>query len=239
METTSPRTLLWSLALLISFLIGCSKGPEPLNFVVTFDDASGVQSGQFVVYKGLRIGEVKAVTLDPGGQVRVDVQVQPEYVGSVYREAEFIVEKPGGMLDVSGERQVTMNDRGTVRTAMNEGDIVQGVNGQMEQLLGRASDLADKAWTAAAAATDRTIKYIEEISTSPEAQQLKESMKQFADDASSMAEEQYEEFRTKQLPAIRKKAEELKDELERSGKIEEARRLWDKYTSWEKEAEQR
>lgn len=239
MERALRSSSLWSLVILLSFLVGCSKGPEPLNFVVTFEDAGNLQAGQFVVYKGLRIGEVKSVTLDPGATVRVDVQIQSEYAASMYQEAEFIVEKPGGMLDVSGERQVTMNDRGNARTALKDGDIVQGVNGRMEQLLGRASDLADKAWSAAAAVTDRTVKYIEEISASPEAQQLKESMKQFADDASSMAKEQYEEFRTKQLPSIRKKAEELRDELERSGKMDEARRLWDKYTYWEKEAEQR
>ena len=125
--------------------LACCGNRDALDFTLTFKDAKNLQPGQFLVYKGIRVGEVKAVELDAGGGVKVNVEVDHEHRAVVYREASFTIEKPNGLTDLSGERQITMEDSGSSRTPVLQGDVLKGSEGLLDRITGTVKDVTTSA----------------------------------------------------------------------------------------------
>ena len=78
--------------LLAVALAACSPQSRGLDFAIDFEHAKGLEAGDAVVYRGLRIGEVRSVELKPERGVRVQVTVHQEQRDVVYREARFVIE---------------------------------------------------------------------------------------------------------------------------------------------------
>jgi len=111
-----------------------------LDFTLVFDNAKNVHEGQFVVYNGVRIGTVTEVRLrENDNKAAVSVSIDAEHRAKVYGEAVFIVESPT-LLNVSGEKQVTMKDIGNSRTPIVKGAVVQGTNSVFEEWGRRAKE---------------------------------------------------------------------------------------------------
>jgi hypothetical protein len=115
-----------------------------LHFTLIFKDAKQLRPGQFLVYKGMRIGKVQNVDLDPSGSVRVQIQVSSKYRDLVHQEAAFVIEKPT-IADISGEHQVTMSDSVSKGTPIVEGSVLQGSEGWLSDLAGNAKDAIARA----------------------------------------------------------------------------------------------
>ncbi len=209
----------------------CSKSNEPLNFTLTYKDASNLGVGQFVVYRGIQIGEVTGVDLHNDNLVYVGVKIYPTYKKDVYKEAEFEIEKPGGILDLSGERQITMTDEGSTRTPIRDGDIVQGYNGFWDNLASKASSIGKAAVDWAGNLSQQVLKSIGDFAQSQQAKDLLASLQTFADSAKSLTEQQYDTFKANNLPKLEEQGKKLKDQLERSGQSERAKKFWDKFSS--------
>ncbi len=109
------------------------------DFTLVFEDAKNLHEGQFVVYNGVRIGNVTDVRLGDDRKIAVTVAIDPEHRDKVYSEAIFVIESPT-LLNVSGEKQVTMKDIGTARTKIDAASIVRGTNGMFEEWTRRAQD---------------------------------------------------------------------------------------------------
>lgn len=110
--TSRPRVHgLVALALLAGLLTACSAVRRELNFTVVFRDAKNLCPGQFLVLRGVRVGEVSAVDLAEGDQVPVAVRAYKEFRETLCAEPALAIEKPGGAFDISGERQVTVARR--------------------------------------------------------------------------------------------------------------------------------
>jgi hypothetical protein len=112
----------------------------PLNFTLMFKDAKQLRPGQFVVYRGVRIGEVKSVELDGPDNVRVRVQIEHQHAKLVYQEAVFKIEKPK-FIDISGEMQVTVSDSGSTHTPITEDSVLRGQEGFFDELVKRGKEL--------------------------------------------------------------------------------------------------
>lgn len=139
MKGTVPMRLrLLALCSLI-LLAGCAK----LEFTLVFKDVKNLQVGDPLIYKGMTVGEVTAIQLD-GKTVRVGVKVLKEHRNVVYREAAYVIEAPNGFFDTSGERQITMRDRGTARSAVQTADVLEGSEGLPDMLKEKVQDVAGK-----------------------------------------------------------------------------------------------
>lgn len=112
----------------------------PLAFTLMFKDAKQLRAGQFVVYRGVRIGEVKSVGLDGPDNVRVQVQIEQEHAKLVYQEAVFKIEKPK-LFDLSGEMQVTVSDSGSTHTPITEDAVIRGQEGFFDELVKRGKEM--------------------------------------------------------------------------------------------------
>ena len=227
--------ILASVFAIIFLAQSCGQSNKPVEFAIKFNDANGLRTGQFVVYKGLRIGEVTNVSLERD-TVFAAVRIATEHKEMVYREAKFSIDKPGGFTDMSGERQITMDDRGSTKTPVVQGDFVDGYNGFFDDMASKAKSFAQSAWETAKILKDKAAKFVEELQASPEGQQLKKSVEEYADKAQNLAKDQYHKFRDEQLPKLQAEAEKLKQDLEKSGKTEEAKKLWDRFEDWASQA---
>lgn len=150
MENRTLALVAGLVALAVLIIGGVSllgKHQSELHFTLVFKDAKQLRPGQFLVYRGTRIGKVQTVDLDPTGTIRVQIQVTSKYRNLVHQEATFVIEKPA-IADISGEHQVTMSDSGSKRTPIVEGSVLQGSEGWL-------SDLAEKARETLTKATDR------------------------------------------------------------------------------------
>jgi hypothetical protein len=116
----------------------------PLPFTITFKDAKQLRPGQFVVYKGVRIGVVKSVELDSAGKIDVAVVIDAEHRAQICQQATFRIEKPS-LLDLSGEHQVTMSDNSGTCIAVARSSIVQGSEGVFDDLVTRGKAMIQSA----------------------------------------------------------------------------------------------
>jgi hypothetical protein len=233
--TRGPSIALGWVLLPVLALAGC--GWFGLDFVVTFRDAKGLQPGQAVVYKGIRVGEVRSIDIESSGTVRVGVRVSRQYRESVCREAVFLIENPRGWLDTSGERQITVTDRGGSRTPIGEGDVIEGSDGLLDQLLGQAKAVGAVAFEAAQKIGQELSASLQAAASSPEAQQLGAELQRYGAEAARLSREGYEKFRREQLPRLKEEAKRLEKHLEEAGKSEEARKLREDFERWLKAIE--
>jgi ABC-type transporter Mla subunit MlaD len=218
--------------LVVSLLAGCRKAPPPLEFTVTFKNAKSVAPGQFLVYNGVRIGEVREVKLGDTGRVHVRILVDPEHERRVYREAEFVVEKPAGWTDLSGEKQLTMNDRNAgTKTPMGPGDIVVGTDGMWD----RASNKAEEIGHWAKKSTSELLAKAEGWMDSPEGQAFQAQLRDFGGVAQDLGKSQWTKLRDEHYPSLKEKATALKRKLEETGRSEEAQRMWQQFEEFSRQ----
>ena len=85
---------------------------------------------------------------------------------------------------------------------------------------------------------DRADEYFQRLTSSPAGEEVVRAMRDFGDQARKIGREKMAELREKQLPAIKEKALKYKEELDRQGKIKEAREFWERFTHWLENPEQ-
>lgn len=137
-------------------LMHCRRGPADLNFTLTFKKANGLRPGQFLTYKGVRIGEVTSVDIDATGVVAVGVLVEAKYRAQVCKEATFKIEKLS-MINPTGEHQVTMSVSSTTLTPVENGMIIAGTEGWIDQAIDRGKSITKTAVEGAVTAVERAL----------------------------------------------------------------------------------
>jgi hypothetical protein len=225
-----------ALAYLASSL-GCLPGLGGLDFTVVFEDAKGLEPGDAVAYKGMRIGLVRAVELTLEREVRVSVRIDREFRETVYREARFVIERVRVRTrDPSeGERQVTMKDRGESRTPVLGGDVIQGSAGSLRDLWQSIEEAGGAALEAAEALAEDVFDSLESAADSPEAKRLREDLDRVTRETEDLSREEWERFRDERLPALEDEARRLRERLEQDGRVDQAREFWQDFLRWLKE----
>ncbi len=202
----------------------CSWGDTP--FTIVFKNADGLKSGQPLLLKGVRVGEVTSVELS-GAQTQIEARVHRKYLNAVCAESSFVIAKPGGLFDASGERQIVVTAPEATCTAIKAGAVIRGQDSGLEAAAVAAREmalagLARAKQMAEAAAT--------QFSRSPVFTELGTAMREFSKELGSAET-------TARLEALKKRAEELKAELEKAGQSAEAQALWKRFEEWYREAE--
>jgi hypothetical protein len=220
------------LATLLLALAACSPKPAPLDFTLTFKDAAGLGPGQNVSYRGIAIGKVRTIALEPNGPVRVEVRIEPRYTNVVYREASFRIEKPGGVTDLSGERQVTVRDQGGARTPIRNGEIVAGSDGVLSDWGGKIGELGRKAHRTEDELLAKLRELGSRLAASPQAQRSVEAARRLAEWIASEGAAKAGQLGREARDRIEAQAKALKEQLEQDGRIEDAKRFWTDFTRW-------
>ncbi len=215
------------LALTAALGLACKAEEGDLTFTLQFEDARGLQEGHPVVFRGVEIGEVTGVELGDEA-VLVEVVIFEEHREAVYREASYVIESPGGLGGFSGKRQITVRDRGSERTAIRQGDSVEGDDSPLQV----AMDRLREGWERTGEMWQRLQERAEEFADSPRGQELREKLEKFSEEAQRRGRERWEQFREDELPRLKEQAERLRDELEKEGKLDQAQELWQRFQDW-------
>ena len=209
---------------LMALANGCAK--KDLDFTVTFNSAEGLQVGQKVTYKGVAIGEVRGVDVEPGGKVKVSVNIPEQHKKHVYKEAEFHIDNAGGLINVSGEKVLEMSDRGDLRTPIKTGDILEG----SDSLATSAGVLLDKVRGHLARGLGMVQAELErlgeELLSTPEGKDLVKVLEELQEKGKEVGKEGYEKLRKEYLPLVKEKAARLKEELDKRGMSDKASEVW-------------
>jgi hypothetical protein len=197
-----------------------------LTFTITFNDANGIRAGQSVYYGGARIGEVTRVTT--ATPTAVDVRIGRDYEGKLHKQLSFFVEREsilgGGRRLVAYDCSMTEAGAPIVR-----GDIIQGNESMMAWAACKGAESAGPFFGAAAA-------LVSGLAATGPGRAIADSIKTYSESARRMGDEQWETFRRERLPALEKEARAYKERLEKDGRLDEARRFWEQFTAWLKQA---
>lgn len=215
--------------------LACQAG---LTFTVTFDQVGGLEAGDAVVYKGRQIGEVGDITFTGAGAVEVELEIDREYRHTLYREAQFALERT-----VTGGHRIAVYDTEGPRTPLAGGEVLRGRQGSLEELMGKVQDLGRDLVTEGAERLNEQIdawrqRLQESESEEPadaaeeEETDLLERVGDYADRVATMSREQLERFRREELPELERRAAELRDWLREQGRNADAKRFWRDFRDW-------
>jgi sporulation protein YlmC with PRC-barrel domain len=96
---------------------------------------------KLLVYNGVRVGEVTDVDLNESRNVVVQVEVYSGHRAKVYRDALFTIDRPGGLIDISGERQIIIMDTDAGRTPIKQAAIITGNDNAFRPWLEKGKEL--------------------------------------------------------------------------------------------------
>jgi hypothetical protein len=213
-------------------LVSCVAEWGGLTFTVVFKDARGLTAGDPVVYRGVKIGAVRSVDVTTDGPVNVGVLIHRKHRETVYREARFVIEEAKENGARQNGRQITVKDRRGDRTSVEEGDVIEGSEAGLAELLRSLEEAGKDVLAAAKRLAEKLADCVEEACESPEAERFREDMRDFMRDADKTAREEWDRFRRDRLPALRERAERFREKLKEEGKLERAERFWDDFTRW-------
>jgi soluble cytochrome b562 len=230
--TYHQSALVVIVAIFAASLVSCVSEWGGLSFAVDFKDAKGLEAGDAVVYRGVKIGVVRSVDVAAGGPVRVGVLIDRKHREAVYREARFIVEKAQEHGARADGRQLTVKDRRGVRTPIEEGGVIEGGEAGLSDVLQSLEEAGKDALDAAKRVADKLADCVEDACESPEFQRFREEVNDFMREADKAAREEWGHFKRNRLPALREKAERLREKWRREGKLERAEKFWKDFTRW-------
>lgn len=225
-----------SLALRVCLLvalvgIGCSGGPEPLHFSVSFAAGEDIAKGRRVVYRGVEIGKVEEVRFGEGG-VLVRLAVEGKHRDAFYREMRFTIDRREGVKGWLGERQVTVTDVEGTRTPIAEGSEVAGYDPLKKDWQAQAEEAGKAALEAAKSGAAKLQEWARDFSSSPETKRFADSLRVYSEKASKAAKKQYDQLERDELPHLIQNAKRLKADLEKEGRAEDAKKFWDGFSRW-------
>lgn len=206
--------------------LAASCGNRALTFTMQFEDGKDLRPGHFVFYHGVRIGEVTSVTLN--GSIDVEATIDRGQEEVMHHGLSFFIEKADL---ISAERRVVAYDCGAAKGApIERGDVLKGGDGWI-------------AWTACKArdqlpsSVNDVVAMVESFGSSDSGKQLAQSMRDLSGKASELGKAQYDSLRKQLLPELRAKAVQFKEQLEKDGKLTEAKQFWDRFVAWANEVE--
>lgn len=250
----SSRSRAIGTAFAVLLAVGCSSGPKDLHFTVDFREARDIAKGRPVLYRGVEVGKVESVTLSDGG-VRVGLRIKGEHRAAMSRGLRFRIETQDGVRGLLGQRRIVVEDpsappdsaQGSAaversdaalpRATIGDGETIAGAEPGEEAWAEKAEQAARIAWDAAKGAAAQFEDWARDVGSSPEAKEFGRSIKEYSEKAEKVARDKYGDFQKDELPAIKERARKLKEDLERQGKSEDARKFWEGFNDWLRNAE--
>jgi hypothetical protein len=205
---------------------------------VTFKDAKLLQPGHSVVYRGIVVGEVADVELVAGGGVRVTVEAYGRHAASLYKEAGFRIEATSSSVGGVEGRRIVVYDRGEIQTAIKGGEVIEGTESEVGSWFDSLSATGKTLWEKMAGEASERWDSIQQYFAKPEGEKFLKDVKEYAEKARVLGEEQFGAFKEEALPGLEQQASRLKQRLEAEGRVEEAKQFWKEFSKWMLEQQQ-
>lgn len=213
-----------------------------LDFAIQFSEAQGIRSGQDVVFRGVTIGRVSSVELH-GNNVLVHVSINKNRASDIGSNFRYQIVNKRGITDLSGEKIVRVDPPlwRPSPVAIEPGSIIVG----RDSLWYRTQDTIRVAGGYAAKGLEEAQRLLSDAQSSyrswvetVEGKAFFEHFEATISELMATGRTQWENFQGETLPMLREKAIDARVSLESEGRMEEARKFWERFRSWEQEVEQ-
>ncbi len=200
-----------------------------VRITATFASARGLVPKKTVVYKGIRIGSVVDVRADLAAKAAVALKIDSEHAQHIRQGALFVVSSeiesqtgPGILLGYCKDADPYQSPR------LKSGAVVEGVDSELVFFVKTNVGCFNQTRDDISKTLDNLKKSFQDALNSPELQKLYKDLEKFFIDLDKEAQERSQRFFEKEAPEIRKKIEELVEELKRLGRDKEAEE-WEKF----------
>ena len=207
------------LVLLAGILAWAFLSSGPMRLIVLFDETGGLKKDAPVVWKDFTIGKVVDIQPLVDNQFGVTIELREDYASKITRGSEFYL-KPAPLLGIF--------DQDVVEVVTPQSPLAPFTNG--EKVRGKrypASLFPEQArrWSQEylRELTDQAGRLIEAFRDSPyrkDAEEVLRQLKEIGERGAALAKDQLEDFRRaheKDLERIRKKLEQIRDEMRKRG----------------------
>lgn len=202
------------------FLIRNFQG---MRIKVNFSDAKGLHLESPIEFKGVSIGSVLEISADPRRNVSVSIKIDSKHSEHVRKNALFVISpdvstsrSPGIMIGYCKEVDPYSFPK------MASGSVVNGENSELVFLVKTQVGCFNQTTDNLIKALESLKSSIDSILNSPKAKKLYEDIENIFIDLNKNTQEQIKNFIKEKGPEIRKKIEDLIEELERLGHKNEA-----------------
>ena len=207
------------LVLLAGILAWAFLSSGPMRLIVLFDEIGGLKKDAPVVWRDFTIGKVVGIQPLVDNQFGVTIELREDYASKITRGSEFYL-KPAPLLGIF--------DQDVVEVVTPQSPLAPFTNG--EKVRGKrypASLFPEQArrWSQEylRELTDQAGRLIEAFRDSPyrkDAEEVLRQLKEIGERGAALAKDQLEDFRRaheKDLERIRKKLEQIRDEMRKRG----------------------
>lgn len=146
-ETRKPKSLAVGLGVIVLLLLGgggwwlYALVLQPFPIHIEFEEAGKLKPGDFLYLKGLPIGEVRAVQLQPSGEVRVAVDLYRDYRETLRQESAFLIVNDKLLTGKKGIEATVLDPDSP---PVEKGTTFEGCNSYTEYLLQLALAQVDR-----------------------------------------------------------------------------------------------
>ena len=204
-----------ALALVVLFITACRN--EGLVINVNFEQLSGIEKGDRVLFEGNTAGRVEQVQFNTDGSFTVRLFIEKGFANAVTEYSRFqIVGDP----DKEGRKSIRIELAQLGGTQLADGASVTGLPPDKD--LGTL--LQEELEAGFGILKEQIDKFGRDVKAFSESQQyrdLKKSLKDMADEMEHMEERARDEVKKEWLPKIQRELDELREYLRQLGREEE------------------
>ncbi len=190
-----------------------SRYTEDTEIFIIFDKISGIGPGSKLVLADTPIGEVKDAEVTEDGKIGVEARIYREYKDKVNSSSVFIIEDT----DKSGKsdrKQITVEVLDEKSPPFSQGAKAEGYSSRAQFALRKQQKVLEDSYR-------KFENWLKQLRESEEGKKLKKQMQELMEEARKSAERGIEEF-NKEMPRLKKRFNEIIEELKRHGSGKEA-----------------
>ena len=190
-----------------------------MRLIVLFDETGGLKKDAPVLWKDFTIGKVVDIQPLVDNRFGVTIELREDYASKITHGSEFYL-KPAPLLGIFDQDVIEVVTPQAPLTPFTNGEKVRGKRYPASLLPEQA-----RRWSREylRELTDQSGRLIESFRDSPyrkEAEEVLRQLKEIGERGAALAKNQLEEFRRaheKDLERIRKKLEQIRDEMRKGG----------------------
>jgi hypothetical protein len=212
------RLLLLQTITAIVFL-GCIDTTH--DFKIRFEDINGLRKGNKVFFKETAIGDVEKIEYTDAGIFLVSVSVKEQYASATTDGCEFYVDEEPPK---SSQKIIRMVQLGEDGIQLKEGAVVDG-NSKYSVFYGQFAFQLAQNINILESGANEFLRELKGLSANKQIKVIEKQLSKIIDDSVNMSIEMKKKLELEILPFLRKKIEELRKGLKKTGEEEKLRHI--------------
>lgn len=219
-----PRILVVLFALALLPAMNCSTPDQPFRFEILMEESGNLRPGAPVRSDDETLGRVTGIRNSDDGVV-LALELDSKYRGRLSRNADFEI-IPGA----AGDELVVSGAFGS--PAIEDDSRIDARPDWLDNLSRSLQDWEQKTREVLKNADSALQEFARDLSQSPEALDLRDSIQEFGRDLATITRERYRNFIDKELPELETRARKYRDSLIAEGREREAEIFWKWFERW-------